>query len=73
MLLYSNNLEMINKILGVLSIEASVVKSVLLSSKLEAPSSQHFARPKNHLMKHAFLELFEEAQSTPRHTFLFFC
>ena len=45
-----------------------------LTSKPEAPSSQHFIRPKKkkktHLMNHTlntlFLELFEEAQSIPR-------
>ena len=46
-----------------------------LSSKLEAASSQHFARRKKEssfneaLFRLAFFELFEEAQNMPRHTF----
>ena len=48
------------------------------SSKLKGSSSQCFARPKKASFNevsfgHTFLELFEEAQSTPRHAFLFYC
>ena len=48
------------------------------SLKLKVPKSKHFAWPKQspfqeaHL-RHAFLALFEEAQSTLRHVFLFYC
>ena len=58
----------------------NVVKSEIyahLSSNLEAPSSQHFDRPKKSSFnearfRHAFLEHFEEAQSMHRHSFFFF-
>ena len=41
--------------------------------KLKVPRSRHLAcQSKAHLMKHGFLMLFEEAQSTARHTFYLF-
>ena len=48
------------------------------SLKLGAPKSKHFAWPKHSPFQEArigcaFLGLFEEAPSTPRHVFLFYC
>ena len=48
------------------------------SLKLEAPKSKRFAWPKQSpfqeaRLRHTFLALFEEAQSMPRHIFLYCC